>query len=219
MPKKLKNLFIVLGVFIIIIILVFSQQIKRAKNIVVKTNDAPLVGSQGITLPVDPSDPTLGNPGAPLAVVMYLDLADSTSLNLLKQAIGFISKHPLEAKIIFKHAPLAAQIFTAGHYFAHQAAYCAGEQKQFWKFVEAMAEKNLWNEPALKQIAASLPLKKDIWLNCLNSDTAKQIIQQKTEAATSFGVATVPTVFLNNKYFNYSKEMDFAQTLTTLIQK
>ncbi len=211
---SIKKFFLILVAAIAIAGLILGQQIKRAASITTKTKPIPLLSSFAVNLPIDKTDPLIGNPGAPLTLVEFTDLNCSQCERIHSLLYNFVEGHPKEARLIWKDAP-APSILWKNNNTIHEAALCAGKQNQFWKFVGvAFGGKS---DPA--KIAETLKLDMNQWRECAAGETTKQKISAATQLARSLGINSAPVIFVNNKMVNLTEELDLTQMLNSFIAK
>ena len=195
------------------------QQIRRANSITTRAKALPIISSQTVDIPLDKTDPILGNPGAPLTLVEFVDLGIAEARNLHITLATFVSEHPREVRLFFKDAPNSG-IFSSNATLAHRAAFCAGKQKNFWPFVGKVAENSAnIREANLKKIAADLKLNSTDWWACTQASEAGQKMEAATTLFKSSSTGAAPVLFVNNKRVNLSEDIDLKQMLGSFIAK
>jgi protein-disulfide isomerase len=99
-------------------------------------------------------------------------------------------------RLVFKHLPLDihAEAFASA-----QAAYCAGEQKSFWKYQDALFSSDDLSVETLTRIARDIGLNVPKFKDCLNSEGSRNHILQDTRDARQFGITSTPTFLVNGK--------------------
>lgn len=213
-----KFLLILLAATVVTGLLLF-QQIKKSADIVTQMKAAPIISANAIDLPIDKTDPILGNPGAPLTIVEFIDLGNSRARKIHTELADFVSAHPLDARLIWKDAP-SHSIFSFDATLAHQAAFCAGKQNKFWPFVaESIKNSGHLTEAGLKDTAAKLKLDVASWWDCANSTATTQKIKDAVDLLPSLSVNSAPAIFINNKKVNLDENIDLTQMLGMLIAK
>jgi len=213
-----KFIFLLLAV-VLIAGLLFYVEIRKAINITVTPNPTPLIADQTSNIPIDDSDPMMGNPGAPITIVEFGDIGckDCQRVNFLIK--DFVSKHPLDTRLVWKDAP-RSNFFSDGYTLAHQAAQCAGKQNKFWQFLDiAMQNTNNLQEPGLRKIADGLNLNAQTWWDCTNSDATKQKITDSLNLADQLQITSLPAVFLNNRKILINPDIDVTKLLEQAIVK
>lgn len=196
----------------------FYKQIIRARQITVHRTTAPLISNNTTFIADSGSQQTLGNPGAALTVVEFVDISCARCLTLHSAIKDFTTKHPQDIRLIWKDDPKPGVL--SNYTLAHQAGYCAGQQEKFWQFLDAaISQRNDLSETGLKKIAFSLNLDLDKFSQCLNSPTTKQAIADSVQAADQLGIRSLPAIFVNNKLINTDKEVNIEQMLGNFTAK
>lgn len=211
------RLWLALGSIMIIVVLILIKQIDRTRNISTTVDDRPLISPNAVEIPIGASDPLLGNPGAPLTIIAYLDLGDENSQNIYKTVASLVKKDPTKTRFYFKDYP-TEHYFSRKNIIAHQAAFCAAEQEEFWEFTSALIAKKSINEAALRAAAKSAGLNIDIWWNCTQSTGAQNAVSGALAAARALGVPQSPTILINNHIILNSPDLDLAEFLKTFVE-
>ena len=215
MTNHHRNMYLIFLVVISVAVIILSRQIIVAENIITKPEKVSLVSEGILPIPISDNDPILGNPGAQIIIVEYTDLGCKECKKVHSTLADFVTANPAKAKLIWKNFP-QEHIFTKNAFVAHQAAICAGKQKQFWPFVQKVFETNT-KETSLQKIAGDLKLNTDSWAKCtLDNDTKKQLSDNISEAKY-LGIQEVPSIFINNKQINVTKDINLAELLNSLI--
>jgi len=217
MPSH-KKFYILLLAVVALAGFLFALQIMRARQITVERTVAPLISTNSIFIPNSDSEQTLGNPGAAITVVEFVDISCDRCLRLHSTIKEFVLKHPQDTRMVWKYN-VKPGLFS-NHTLAHQAAYCAGKQNKFWEFIDvAAANQNNLLEPGLKKIALDLNLNvESLWL-CANSPETKQAVADSAEIAAQLGIKSLPAIFVNNKLINTDKEINIEEMLGSFIKK
>jgi len=223
-----KKLYLLLVAMVALAGLLFFLRLNRTRQITIQRTTAPLISSRAIFIPNSDSEQTIGNPGATITVVEFVDIGCSRCLSLHSTIKEFTLKHPQDIKLIWKDN--AKPGILSDYTLAHQAAYCAGnpdfakastgEKNKFWQFVDiAAANRNNLLEPGLKKIALGLNLNIEPWWLCTNSPETKQAISGSAEIAAQLGIKSLPAIFVNNKMINTDKKINLEEMLTNFIKK
>lgn len=227
MPNH-KKLYILLLAVVALAGVLFFRQIMRARQITIVQTTTPLISSRAIFIPNSDSEQTLGNPGATIAVVEFVDIGCSRCLSLHATIKEFVLKHPQDIKLIWKDN--AKPGILSDYTLAHQAAYCAGnpdfakastgKENKFWQFIDiAAANRNNLQEPGLKKIALDLNLDIERLWQCANSAETKQAIANSAQLANQLGIKSLPAIFVNNKMINTDKDVNIEEMLGNFIVK
>ncbi len=208
----------------------FYRQIMRANQITVERTSVPLISPSAIFIPNSDSEQMLGNPGATMTIVEFVDIGCSRCLSLHATIKEFVIKHPQEIRMVWKDN-VKPGLFS-NYTLAHQAAFCAGkpafapselrrgEENKFWEFMDAaIANRNNLLEPGLKKIAQELNLDLEPWWQCANSPETKQAITDSTQLADQLGIKSLPAIFANNKLINTDRDVNIEEMLENFIVK
>ena len=217
MPHQ-KKFYLLLLAMVILTGFLFFRQIMRARQINIQHAATPLISPGAVFIPDSNSEQTLGNPGAGITVVEFMDIGCSHCMSLHSSIKEFVLKHPQDVRLIWKD-DVKAGIFS-DYTLAHQTAYCAGKQNKFWEFIDmAAANKNNLMKPGLEKIALNLNLNiEPLWL-CANSPEAKQAIAASAQLAGQLGIRSLPAIFVNNKMINTDRDVNIEEMLTSFIKK
>ncbi|HLD60824.1 MAG TPA: thioredoxin domain-containing protein [Patescibacteria group bacterium] len=214
-----KKLFLGLVIVIFITGLLFVFQFKKSSAITTKNTPEPLLSPYAINIPISSSDPMLGNPGAPLTLVAFLDLGDKESRDVYAMLVDFVQKHPEDARLIWKDLPKESIIFGNNN-VAHQAAWCAHDQKRFWPFVnEIMSGRDRNTEQELREAAVATKLDVEKWWTCTLEPATVSRVAGAAPLARELGGREAPLLFINNKRLNVQADIDLPQMLSSFIAK
>lgn len=217
--QKSKRFFLLLLIIILLATLIFIKECRRALSITTTQSNTPIVSDGMADIPIDQTDPILGNPGADLNIIMFGDFTCPKCREVYTQVAKTVRANSQKMRLVWKSAPLGG-IFTVGDLLSHQAAYCAGLQKQFWPFAEmAMADSKNLNETGLKKIAEGLKLNTTTWWQCTNSEVAKKKITDTIAIVNGLRLRSVPALFVNNKLVDTNAKINLEDLLTSFITK
>ena len=184
-------------------------------------NPTALISEQTTFIPISETDPILGNPGAPITIVEFVDFNCKECLSFYKAIKDFISVHPQEIRLVWKDAP-QPRIFSKDTALANRTGWCTFQQdaKKFWQFVDVASEStaNL-NEAKLKEITQGLNLDIEKLWQCANSDVAKHKIEESSQIIKNLGIKSLPVIFANNKLINTHEDINLQQMLEQFIKK
>lgn len=216
---QLKRFYLLLLLAIIIAGSILTAQIIKAKKITIKPATTPLLSEGYYDIKIENDDPILGNPGAPLTVVLFNDFSCPACKLKYSEITKFVKEHPQDVRLFLKEIP-QKNLFYKTNDLTNRSAFCAGKQGKYWQYVDILnTQKNISNESDLTKIADDLKLNTVSWWQCTNSDEAKQKVNQAVTLAASLNVDQVPTVYINNKKINLENDIDFTELLTKFIAK
>ncbi|MDO8626276.1 MAG: thioredoxin domain-containing protein [Candidatus Magasanikbacteria bacterium] len=212
-----KKLFLALTGIILILLIIFITQFGKTLNIVVKKSTTPLLTPGSYEIAIAPEDPVLGNPGAPLTFVEFIDLAEAPDLKLHRTLYDFVALHPKATRLVWKDLP-KAHLLKGSADTAHRAAWCSGRQGKFWNFINAVADHKISAlSKSFKSIGLELKIDQAKFDACLNDITFPNQIGASAGLAARLGLGRGPALFVNNKELDLSQEVDFETLLKSLI--
>lgn len=216
---SIKKFYFLLFLMIVLVLGLFYVQFKKMTEINVKKTSQSLVSENPVNIPLEDNDPALGNPGATVTVVLFMDLNCKECRRVYQETKKFVTEHPLDARLVWKDAPPYNFLFK-GALPAHEAAICAGAQdeKNFWNYIDALIinGKPDSGEQNLKQTAQALRLDLAKWWACYNSKQPKEKIDSSIALSKNLGIASLPAVFVNNKMVNTEGELNIYDFLEKL---
>lgn len=160
---------------------------------------------------VVPRSHFLGDQDAPITVSLYSDFecqfCREFHQNVLpKLETDFINKGLVKYEI--KHFPLINV-----HQFAFLAAkstYCAGEQRQYWAYVDQLyAHRGILNKARLVELAelAEVPDVNRFSL-CLEMESYDYLVRETLAEGAKKRIRGIPTVFIDQTYINGVPDYD-----------
>jgi protein-disulfide isomerase len=150
---------------------------------------------------ISPADHILGDSNAPVTVVIFSDLGCPYSAKYYQVYSQLLSakQYKDKVKIVWRHLPLNLAGFDSRP--VSLAAECAGEQRQFWPFVnEIFTHQTNLNQPTFfEDLAKQLTLNLDQFHLCLNNSNYPDIIEAQYQEGLAKAIAGTPTSFINGK--------------------
>ena len=216
MTIALKKLSFALILITTILVVILIGQINDARIISTKVQQIPLISPVSVNIPITGDDFILGNPGAPLTVVAFLNFADRQSLRDYRTISALVNKNPKKMRLLVKHYPSRA--FFSNPLLVHQAALCAGKQGRYWTFLNDVAEsKHTLRQTQLTDLAENNQLSMTAWTACLSDEATNAAIQKDLQIVNELILPAAPVIFINNKLLNPEEAVDLTQLLTTFI--
>lgn len=211
-----KKLLIGLSAITIVFLFILVKQVRTARYIITKTEQMPLISQVSIPIPLSPTDYMLGNPGAPLTVVGFIDFSDERSRTYYSQVTKVVREQPTKVRFIVKHYPGYA--FFSDPLLPHKAAECAGAQGKFWEYANLITQdKRTPNEKRLHEFAEQNMLAVKTWEDCLEAEQTEASIIEDVAVGQSLYLPEAPIFFINNKLLNPAEDIDLSQLLTSFI--
>ena len=102
---------------------------------------------------------------------------------------------------------------------AAEAAECAGDQGNFWKYHEKLVEEwggenqGAFGDTNLKRFAEELNIEKETFNLCFEGGSHEAKVQNDYQAALNLGVQATPTVFINDKKLVGPQEYEVYQQI------
>jgi protein-disulfide isomerase len=153
-------------------------------------------GGVGALLPM--GDNTLGQPRAPLGLLVYSDFQCPFCAQFTRRVYPELKQRyvdPGQLQIAFRHAPLVAL-----HPFAARiavASVCAGEQGNFWPMHDALFAKDVDpTDSYLIELAGRVGSDRDRLRHCLAEPLAAAVVGQHAAEAADYGILGTPTFLL-----------------------
>jgi predicted DsbA family dithiol-disulfide isomerase len=147
---------------------------------------------------VDLNAPALGPPDAVITIVEFSDFQCPFCRNTQPVISQILQHYKSDVRLIFKHLPLEihSQAFVSA-----QAAFCAGEQGDFWKYHDALFLSEDLSAETLNKLAMKFQLDPNKFADCLKSESSRAAVQKNLDEAKRLGIDSTPTFVINGKLF------------------
>ena len=149
--------------------------------------------------------PAQGKSNAPVTIIEFADFRCPFCERFFGDAEkGILQDYVATGKVkfYFRHYAFLGPASTV----ASEAAECANEQGQFWKFHDWMynnqaseSDTGYYSKDNLITYATNLGLNKAKFANCLNTDKYASAVQQDLSEGQAAGVQGTPTIFINGR--------------------
>lgn len=219
MKGRHNKLFIGLAVVVVVLFILVVQQFRKTQSIVISASNTPLLTTDSIELPIATTDPILGNPGAPLTLMEFMDLGDAQSIAMHNTLIEFTLKHQQEVRLIWKYFP-RSHIFGGDTKLAYRAAWCAEKNNpgKFWLYLtELLNNGGSFSQTTAVAAAQNLKLQIAPFTTCLDSMEAQTAESAAGVLAQTLQLPKPPILFINNKLLNWSSDLDMPAMLNSFI--
>ncbi len=179
-----------------------SQAFPALESASSRTLDAPSEAVPGVARYVDQNNiVTLGDPNAPLHLVMVSDYACPHCQDYHSTELpGIINQLVLTGKATFGMV-LTTNTGSVYSEMASQAALCAGEQGSFWEMSEELfrlaSSQGVTQAFSLQQIRASakdMGLDSQSLIDCISSNRYSEFLRDYQVFASDNGVTGTPTI-------------------------
>ena len=147
---------------------------------------------------VSSDDPFLGNPAAKVTIVEFGDFECPFCLRAFPIMRALSQEYKEEARFIFRDFPLSDI-----HPFAQlsaQGGYCAHQQGKFWAYHDKLFQnQDKISREFLTTAASQSGLDMNEFSRCLESEEARQEVEDDYAAGLAAGAQGTPTWFLNGE--------------------
>lgn len=166
---------------------------KNTANVLAQAQPQP-----NTDIKITDTDPSLGNPSAPITVVAFEDFECPFCQRFTQQTEPQLIQNEIKsgrARLVWKDFPLSIHAHTEK---AHEAARCAWEQNKFWEYHDLLFKNQReLGVDNLKQYAKELNLNQQKFESCLDSGKYAALIQEKVNEGINAGVNGTPSFFVN----------------------
>ena len=144
------------------------------------------------------TDPSLGNPKAPITIVEFSDFQCPFCLRAAPTLKQLHASYGDKVRLVWKDFPLTQihpQAFKAG-----EAGHCAAEQGKFWEYHDQLFSNQQALQPDdLKKYAVAVGLDADKFNACLDTSKQAELVRGGVAQGTMLGINSTPTVFVNGR--------------------
>ena len=141
-------------------------------------------------------DPTIGPNDAPITIIEFSDYQCGYCQRWHKDVFPrILEDFPDQVRIIYRDFPLAS--IHPNAIPAAESANCAAEQDAFWDYHDRLFSGSELNKEMYLQFAKDLKLDLDKFETCLDSGRYREEVELDYQFASSIGIQSTPTFFLN----------------------
>ena len=143
-------------------------------------------------------DPSIGPEDAPVTIIEFSDYQCPYCESWYQQVYEqLLASYPGQIRFVYRDLPLSMHPEALP---AAEAADCAGEQGDYWKYHDALfgGQYGL-NRAAYEQYAADLGLDTQAFTACLDSHRYQDEIQADASDAAHVGINSTPTFVVNGR--------------------
>ncbi|MBI4411668.1 MAG: DsbA family protein, partial [Deltaproteobacteria bacterium] len=173
-------------------------------------------------IPIDPGTrPFWGTPNAPVTIIEFSDFqcpyCRVAAANLKpslaeykKEVVFYFANYPLDSSC---NPNITRPMHTVAC-TAAKAVLCAEREGKFWSYHDKVFEnqKKLSKEMLL-QIAESLEMNKEAFVQCLESEEINAKVKQDIELGTKLDVHGTPSIFINGRSFPAWRDREALRTI------
>ena len=194
----------------------FAWTLFKAKQISIKPNSTPLISEGYYEIPTN-DEAILGNPGAPLTIVMFNDFVCNDCQKKYSELTEFVNTHPQSARLFVKYSPQPSLFFKAND-VAYRGALCANKQNKFWDYNDLLINTEDPNDQTeLEKNITDLKINEKAWQDCLVDQTTQQKIAASVALSQTLGITKIPVIYVNNKRLNLDTNPNLTDLLSKLI--
>ncbi len=143
-------------------------------------------------------DPSIGPDDAPVTVIEFSDYQCPYCQSWYQQVYEqLLANYPGQIRFVYLDLPLSMHAEAEP---AAEAADCAGEQGAYWKYHDALFNRQYGlNRAAYERYAADLGLDTSAFAACLDSHRYQDEIQADFSEAARAGIESTPTFVVNGR--------------------
>ncbi len=141
--------------------------------------------------------PARGPAGAPVTIVEFSDFECPYCRTLARNMSEVTRQYGDRVRLVFRQFPIESIHRNA--MAAAKASVCASDQGKFWEMHDLLFGGGTLAEADLLEKASRAGLQKDAFQACLASPAATDRVRADIKAATSLGVSSTPTFFVNGR--------------------
>ncbi len=143
-------------------------------------------------------DSVKGSDDAPVTMIEFSDYECPFCERFFIQTLPQIQKDYIDTgkvKFVYRDYTLSLHLNAMK---AAEAAECAGEQKKYWEYHDALFQhQNALDNKSLKQYAIDLGLDTEAFNQCLDSGAMAGEVQKDFQEGSRLGIRGTPTFFIN----------------------
>jgi protein-disulfide isomerase len=148
------------------------------------------------TKPTASEDHLLGSSTAPIVITVYSDLECPFCKSVHPTLHKLVDDYKGQVALKFVHFPLSIHPKAQKEAQAAECAYKQGGNVAFWNYIDIVFQvtesNNKLDAALLPQIAKKVGLKEKAFMECLDSDETKSIVDADTELGNQAGVRGTP---------------------------
>lgn len=144
----------------------------------------------------DGSSPSIGPAEASITLIEFSDFQCPFCRESRVIVQKVLENYGQNVRLVFKHLPLDMHERA---FEASRAAFCAGEQRLFWRYHDLLFASQDLSAATLTKIASSSGLDIAKFSTCLKSDASRDAVLRDLEEAKRFGINSTPTFIINGR--------------------
>lgn len=153
-----------------------------------------------------PTDPILGNPTAPLAIVEFGDFTCPACAEVETTLAELRRSYGNRLRIIWKDLPILNR--ATGSRRTHVAARCAQAQGKFWEYHDRMFDEFPQTDGERERVAMSIGLDVERFRSCMEDPAAATLVDANTAEAARLEITATPTFFVNGERMTHTPTIE-----------
>lgn len=139
-----------------------------------------------------------GSPEAPVELAVFCSFRSPECASLQSLLLTLLEEFGDRLSLLVRDFPLQGQPSAVG---LAEAARCAGDQIDYWRYYDALYSANLeWTPQSLDQLSDTLGIDKTLFSLCTQSHRYRPVVEANIAYARSLGLDKVPVSFINGFY-------------------
>jgi protein-disulfide isomerase len=143
---------------------------------------------------IEENTPSAGDKSAAVTIIEFSDFQCpfcKDSQSTLKKVLQTYGNN---VRLVFKHLPLEIHPQALP---SARAAFCAGEQKHFWQYHDALFASGDLSREIFNKIAATLGLDLQKFKMCFDSESSRLAVLKDMQEARRLGINATPSFIIN----------------------
>lgn len=154
--------------------------------------------TDNFSIPILPDDPVVGLKRAGKIVVAFEDYSCASCNEYDAILTQLISKYPVALKVVWKGLPVTRYPYPSEPAITY--GYCAQQQNKFPEFKAlAFSLSDQLSDAVLQKISSDIGLDSEKLAICVDSEAAKNHLEQNKSIAALLNIQAVPTFFIDSK--------------------
>lgn len=153
--------------------------------------------------PISPDEHLIGNPEAPVQIVVYADIDSQYAKEYMRTLAQLMAEYGASGKValVYRHLPLVAQNPNSGlHAEAAECAASVGSPTAFWRFIDLLQtnapDEEEFDPDNYPAIVAQLGIDQTAFDTCLAQDRHAQKVQDDLRNGIEAGATASPYTLL-----------------------
>ena len=166
----------------------------------------PLIKPAGPILPpIETIDPIKGPSSASVTIIYFSDFGCPFCKTMTHVWQQVLDEYGNDVRIVWKDL-----LINESSLGFHKAARCAQLQGNFWEYYDILWDYEFKSSTTsgLVDIANSLDLDDEFFVQCLGSSEIEQVVFGASQQSLSVGVYEAPSYFINDKFYDGFRDIE-----------